>query len=211
MSVPTFTSTGTKVTSTTKLDKAVFDVDVTQHDALKQAYTAYLSNGRQNLAQTKNRGDVRGGGRKPWRQKGTGRARFGSSRNPIWRGGGVAFGPTGNENYTKKLTTQTKRTALRQALTLQVKNIIVIDTFKPKDSKTAAAAKLLDKIGATNAVLLVVTNKEEAVLRATNNLSNIHVVRATYLNVFDILNADTIVIETKALDAIAVWLGGTHE
>lgn len=211
MSVPTYTTTGTKSTNTVKLDKTVFNVDVNQHDALKQAYTAYLSNGRQNLAQTKNRGDVRGGGRKPWRQKGTGRARFGSSRNPIWRGGGVAFGPTGNENYTKKLTTQTKRTALRQALTLQVKNIIVIDAFKPKDSKTAAAAKLLDKIGATNTVLLVVTNKDEAVLRATNNLSNLQVVQATYLNVFDILNADTIVIETMALDAIAVWLGGTHE
>lgn len=211
MSVPTFTASGNKSTNTVKLDKAVFGVDIKQHDALKQAYTAYLSNGRQNLAQTKSRGDVRGGGRKPWRQKGTGRARFGSSRNPIWRGGGVAFGPTGNENYTKKLTTQTKRTALRQALTLKVKNIIVIDIFKPKDSKTAAASKLLHNIGAKHAVLLVVTNKDDAVLRATNNLSNLHVVQATYLNVFDILNADAIVIETKALDAIGVWLGGGHE
>src|SRR5262245_30665646 len=103
MSVATYTKTGNKATTAAKLDKGVFAVEIKNHDLLKQAYLAYLANGRVNLAVVKKRGEVRGGGRKPWRQKGTGRARFGSSRNPIWRGGGITFGPTGNENYTINL------------------------------------------------------------------------------------------------------------
>src|SRR6478752_3221532 len=99
MPVATYTKTGNKATTAAKLDKKVFGLEVANHDLLKQAYLAYLANGRENLAVVKKRGEVRGGGKKPWRQKGTGRARFGSSRNPIWRGGGIAFGPTGNASY----------------------------------------------------------------------------------------------------------------
>src|ERR1019366_10319418 len=115
MAVATYTKSGTKATTAAKLDKDVFGVEVKNHQLLKSAYEAYLANGRPNLAVTKTRGLVRGGGKKPWRQKGTGRARFGSSRNPIWRGGGIAFGPTGNENYTHKLPLNAKRLAIRQA------------------------------------------------------------------------------------------------
>jgi large subunit ribosomal protein L4 len=96
MSVPTFTKAGAKATAAAKLDKTVFDVDVKNHELLKQAYIAYHANGRENLAKTLRRGEVRGGGRKPWKQKGTGRARFGSIRVPIWRGGGIVFGPLGS-------------------------------------------------------------------------------------------------------------------
>jgi large subunit ribosomal protein L4 len=92
MAVSTYTKAGAKATTAAKLDKAVFAVEVTNHELLKQAYVAYLSNAREASAVTKTRGLVRGGGRKPWKQKGTGRARFGSSRNPIWRGGGITFG-----------------------------------------------------------------------------------------------------------------------
>src|SRR5690349_3341985 len=129
MSVATFTKTGTKASVAAKLDKKVFGVEVKSHDLLKQAYVAYLANGRSNDTHIKTRGDVSGGGKKPWRQKGTGRARFGSSRNPIWRGGGVAFGPTGNENHTKKLSTTSKRVAVKQALSLanKAKKITVKD------------------------------------------------------------------------------------
>src|SRR5688572_6907197 len=116
--VPTFTKSGTKATTAAKLDQTVFAVVPENHELLKLAYNAYLANGRENLAQTKTRGLVSGGGKKPWKQKGTGRARFGSSRNPIWRGGGIAFGPTGNENYTIKVNVSAKRLALRQALSL---------------------------------------------------------------------------------------------
>jgi large subunit ribosomal protein L4 len=95
MATPTYSKTGNKATAAVKLDKAIFEVEIKNHELLKQAYLTYLANDRGNLAVTKTRGLVRGGGRKPWQQKGTGRARFGSSRNPIWRGGGIAFGPTG--------------------------------------------------------------------------------------------------------------------
>ncbi|MGH7238265.1 MAG: 50S ribosomal protein L4, partial [Candidatus Saccharimonadales bacterium] len=89
MPISTFTKSGAKAVTPAKLDKAIFGVEVRNHELLKSAYDAYLANGRSNLATTKTRGQVRGGGKKPWRQKGTGRARFGSSRNPIWRGGGI--------------------------------------------------------------------------------------------------------------------------
>src|SRR5450830_2146778 len=91
------------------LPKDIFDVDVNNHELLKLAYDSFLANSRSAHANTKKRGEVSGGGKKPWKQKGTGRARFGSSRNPIWRGGGIVFGPTGLENYTKKLPVTSKR------------------------------------------------------------------------------------------------------
>ena len=96
----------------TNLPSSVFAVQVPNHELLKLAYDASLANNRLASATTKQRGEVRGGGKKPWRQKGTGRARFGSIRNPIWRGGGIVFGPRGNENYTKKISKTSKRVAL---------------------------------------------------------------------------------------------------
>jgi large subunit ribosomal protein L4 len=208
MAVATFTKTGSKATTPAKLDKAVFGVEVQNHDLLKQAYVSYLANGRSNFAQTKKRGEVRGGGKKPWRQKGTGRARFGSSRNPIWRGGGIAFGPTGNENYSRKLNTTAKRQALCQALSLSQDKIKIIETFECKDGKVKPTVNLLDKIGATRSVLLVVSAKDELVDRATRNLLEVKAVQAKYLNVYDVLNAHTIVISKKALDMVHEWLGG---
>jgi len=210
MPVATYTKSGTKAATPAKLDKAVFGVEVKNHQLLKDAYLAYLANGRVNSAVTKKRGEVSGGGRKPWRQKGTGNARFGSSRNPIWRGGGVAFGPTGNENYTRKMNVSSKRTALRQALTLAAKEdlIKVIDSFTVADGKSQTAAKLINKLGVTGRTLLVVANKEDAIVRSTRNLENISLVQANYLNVYDITNADVIVFDKPALEAVSAWLGG---
>ena len=209
MATPTFTKTGTKATTAATLDKGIFGAEVKSYDLLKLAYNAYLANGRQNLATTKNRGDVRGGGKKPWRQKGTGRARFGSSRVPQWRHGGVVFGPTGAENYSLTVPVKAKRTALRQALSLAAKadNIRVIEAFSAKDGKTAAAADLLQKIEAKGRTLLVLAAKSEEIRRATRNLPGVTIISAKYLNVFDLLNADTIVIERAALDAVTEWLG----
>ncbi len=208
MSVPTYTKSGTRATATAKLPKEIFAVETINHDLLKQAYVAYLANGRTNNARTKTRGEVSGGGRKPWRQKGTGRARFGSSRVPIWRGGGITFGPTGEENYTHKLTTATKRAAIRQALTANAQNIRVIESFDIKSAKTAEAAKLLAKIGATRITLVVVEEKTPEIVRATRNLPEVKIVQARYLNVYDVLNADTIVITSKSVEVISDWLGG---
>jgi large subunit ribosomal protein L4 len=196
----------------TTLPKSVFAVEVVNHQLLKLAYEAYLANGRPNLAKTLRRGEVSGGGRKPHRQKGTGRARAGSIRSPLWRKGGITFGPLGNENYTKKVPTGAKRVALRQALTLaaQANEVMIIDditaTGKTKDMTT-----LLQKHGyqASRKTVLVVESKAPELIRATNNLPDIELVQATYLNVFTILNADTLMITKSALKAIEAWLGGS--
>ncbi len=210
MSVATYTKSGNKATTPAKLDKAVFGIVPEHHELLKAAYVAYLANGRDNLAQTKTRGLIRGGGRKPWKQKGTGRARFGSSRNPIWRGGGIVFGPTGQENYTHKLHVNAKREAIRQALSLkaEAKAIKIIETFECKEGTVKPTIKLLEKIDAQGSVLIVVSVKDNLVERATRNLPNVKAVQATYLNVYDILNADNIVISQKALEMVHAWLGG---
>jgi large subunit ribosomal protein L4 len=207
MSVATYTKTGTKATTPAKLDKSIFGVDAKNHELVKAAYDTYLANGRLNLAVAKTRGLVRGGGKKPHQQKGTGRARAGSRRSPLWTGGGITFGPTGQENYSKRLNTKAKRLALRQALSMKTDTIKVIETFECKDGKTASAAKLLSKIEAKGSVLLVVDTKDEQVELATRNLSSLKVVSANYLNVYDIINADCIVISQKALAAVNEWLG----
>ncbi len=104
----------------------------------------YLSNARENLAVTKTRGMVRGGGKKPWKQKGTGRARFGSSRVPIWRGGGITFGPTGEENYSKQMNVKAKRLAIRQALSLasDAGKVVIIEDLTSKEGKTADLSEI---------------------------------------------------------------------
>ena len=207
--VATYTKSGAKATTAAKLDKAVFGVEIKNHELLKAAYVAYLANGRVNSAVTKTRGLVSGGGRKPWKQKGTGRARFGSSRNPIWRGGGIAFGPTGQENYTHKLPVAQKRQAIRQALSMAATEgkLVVVEGLAVT-GKTADAVKLLSKFGATNATLLVVASKTDDVARSFNNLQNVKLVQAKYINVFDAMNADHIVVTNDALAAIHEWLGG---
>lgn len=209
MSVPTYTKAGVKATTAAKLPKGIFDLEVTNHELLKQAYTAYMSNSRTVNAHTLKRGEVSGGGRKPWKQKGTGRARFGSIRVPIWRGGGITFGPTGNENFTKELPTKTKRQAIRQALSVKNDVISVIDEFDFKDGKVAPVAALLNKLGATKKILVVVDVKDEMSVRATRNLTDVKVTQARYLNVYDLLNADSVIITAKSLDIIAEWLAPT--
>ncbi|QQS18368.1 50S ribosomal protein L4 [Candidatus Saccharibacteria bacterium] len=208
MAVPTYTAAGTKATTAAKLSKEVFGVEVKSHQLLRQAYEAYLANGRDNLAVVKTRGLVRGGGKKPWKQKGTGRARFGSSRNPIWRGGGIVFGPTGEENYTKKISTTSKRVATRQALSLANTSgkLIVMEKLASKDGKTGDMAKLLAKVGVTRDALVVVEKKTLELVNSTANLQNVILVSAKYLNVFDIMNADHIVITVDALKVVETWL-----
>ena len=189
----------------TTLPKSVFAVEVRNHELLKLAYDAYLANNRLASATTKQRGEVRGGGKKPWRQKGTGRARFGSIRNPIWRGGGIVFGPRGNENYTKKISKTSKRVALRQALTVKADKVLVAEI--KTTGKTAEVAKFLKKNN-LNRRVLIVAKKTDELIRATNNISEALLVSPMYLNVFDILNADHIVIAPKAIETIENWLGG---
>ena len=207
MAVQTYTKTGTKATTPAKLDKSVFGVEAKNHDLVKAAYDAYLANGRTNLAVAKTRGLISGGGKKPWRQKGTGRARAGSNRSPLWTGGGITFGPTGEENYSKGLNTKAKRLALRQALSMKADKVKVIEAFESKDGKTAPADKMLSKIEAKGNVLLVVDNKSNELKMATRNLRAVTLTNANYLNVYDIVNADCIVVTKPALEMINSWLG----
>lgn len=212
MKTPTvFTKSGAKSTSTVSLDKAVFGEVPKKHDLLKQAYVAYLASSRKSSATTKKRGEVRGGGKKPWRQKGTGRARAGSIRSPIWRGGGITFGPTGDENYAKKMHKTAKRKAVRQALSIALdeKSVSVIEAIQLKEGKTKEFTALQDKMNLSGSVLVVVADKSDTLMRATNNLQGINCVQAHYLNVFDILNADSVLIEKPALEIINTWLGAT--
>ena len=193
-----------------ELNNDIFGLSVENHELVKTAYDAYLANSRSSHAKTLKRGEVSGGGKKPWKQKGTGRARFGSTRNPIWRHGGVAFGRTGEENFTKKLSKTSKHVAIRQALSMQNtdKRVLTIKDFKIIDGRTKEAVKNLEsaKADLDAKILLVLPEKDELTLRATNNLNNVKVVRPTYLNVFDILNADQIVISEKALGILEDWL-----
>ncbi len=191
----------------TTLNKAVFGLNVENHELLKTAYDAYLANSRSSHAKTLKRGEVSGGGKKPWKQKGTGRARFGSTRNPIWRHGGIAGGRTGEENFTKKLSKNAKKVAIKQALSLKnADKAIIVDSISTTGKTKEIAKKLNDlKLNGKN-ILMVVDVKAPEILRATNNLPNLKLVRATYLNVFDILNADAILFSETALKAAENWL-----
>ena len=196
------------------LNKDIFGLTVENHELVKLAYDTYLANSRSSHAKTLKRGEVRGGGKKPWKQKGTGRARFGSTRNPIWRHGGVAFGRTGEENFTKKIAKSSKLLAIRQALSMKNadKAVVVLPAEAKLTGKTKDAAKILKdlKLEGKN-VLAVAAEKTPEVLRSTNNLPNVKLVRATYLNVFDIMNANAIVFSEAALKATEKWLMGEEK
>jgi large subunit ribosomal protein L4 len=203
-----YSKSGTKHDATVKLDAKIFGLEA-NHELVGQAYRTYLANGRTAGARTLKRGEVAGGGKKPWRQKGTGRARVGSIRVPNWRGGGVVFGPTGNENYTLTLPVRMKRTAIRHALSLRTegKIVSVLETFDCPEGKVKPTIELLAKLGLAGNILLVVSEKDNLVERATRNVAGLKVVSATYVNVFDVMNADHIIITQKSLDVISKWLG----
>jgi large subunit ribosomal protein L4 len=202
-------ATATTTAKSPTLDKSVFEVEVKDQTLLHQAYVSYLANGRQADAKTLTRGLVRGGGKKPWRQKGTGRARHGSIRSPIWTGGGVTFGPTGQENHTKKLPLKAKRLAIRQALSLkhQAKGVVVAADFNPNEGKTKEAEKYLSQHQPAKRLLLVVESKTNEITRASRNLPGLEVIQPKYLNVFRVMNADKVVITNSALKVINEWLG----
>lgn len=195
------------------LNKDIFGLSVENHELVKLAYDTYLANSRSSHAKTLTRAEVSGGGKKPWKQKGTGRARFGSTRNPIWRHGGVAFGRTGEENFTKKISKTSKKMAIRQALSMKnAEKVVIVAPEVKLTGKTKDAVKVMKDLKIENKnVLAVVAEKTPEVLRSTNNIANLKVVRATYLNVFDIMNADVIVFSEAALKATENWLMGEEK
>ena len=195
---------GSKVEEYT-LNKDVFGIEPNQN-VIYDAIQVYLSNTRQATAKTKKRDEVSGGGRKPWRQKGTGRARQESTRSPQWRGGGVVFGPTGEQNYKIKQNKKENNLALKSALSEKAnsKNIILVDEIKYDAAKTKKAVEMLNNLKLTNKTLLVVS--EESVnyeaLMSVANLQNVMVLFTDEINVYDVVNSDSIVMTVDAVKSI---------
>lgn len=191
MTLPCFSVDGRRQTAY-KIRVDFLAPEKVNHGLLKLAYGGFLANQRRNLTVVKNRAAVSGGGRKPWSQKGTGRARAGSIRSPIWRGGGVVFGPRGMENYSQKINKRVARKAFREALSLCRLKIVVVQEL-PQDGKTSTMAKLLADIKVKRRVFIVDDQASEMVRRASRNLPEISVISSSYLNVFHILNADYLI------------------
>lgn len=180
-----------KEVSTITLDKEVFGVEINEQ-VMFDAVMTYLANRRQATAKTKKRHEVSGGGKKPFRQKGTGRARAGSSRSPIWVGGGTVFGPDGNQNFKIKQNKKEHKLALKSALTKQVNNLVVLDNLTV-EGKTKEVVDVLKALNiANNKVLLV--SEDEKVLQGSRNLNNVLVVSKNNISVYDLLNSETLVM-----------------
>ncbi len=166
---------------------------------------AIRSNARMSNASTKTRSEVSGGGRKPWRQKGTGNARQGSIRATQWRGGGIVFGPNPNKNYKKKINKKEKRLALLSALSYKLtdKELVVVDAIKFETNKTKEMTTLLNKLNLTNHKVLVVLDElDENVCLASRNLANVKIVLFNELNTLDLVSADNLLITESALNKL---------
>lgn len=202
MLVRYFDTKGKEETSKFTLKDSVFGNKVNVN-LLAQAVAVYLRNQRQSNANTKNRGEVRGGGKKPWRQKGTGKARAGSSRSPIWKGGGVTFGPTNEINYKKRLNSKMIKKAIVCSLSKQAKkgNIVVYKGIEMKEYKTKGLLKILGDLGKEKTMIVQESSNKE-LFNAVHNIENVKLEVVNSLNYYNILNAGKIIILEGALENI---------
>ena len=185
-----------------ELNEAVFGVEYNEQ-CVFDAIMVARSNSRQATAKTKKRNEVSGGGKKPFRQKGTGRARQGSSREPQMVGGGVVFGPTGIQNFKIKQNRKAARLALKSVLTEKVNNgLIVVDEFNFQEAKTKEFVKVLDNVKAGEKILFVATEEDEATILSARNLQYVKIVYPQGINVYDIVNVDTLLVSEAALKTI---------
>ena len=184
-----------------KLNKDIFGIEP-NNNVLHDAIILTRASLRQGTHDTKTRSEVSGGGRKPWRQKGTGRARQGSIRAVQWRGGGIAFGPTPRD-YSKKMNRKERRLALKSALTIKSEDMIVLDELKVATPKTKDMIKFLEglKLNDTK-TLIIVKELDENIILATRNLENIMLLEAGEINVLDLIAADKVLITVDAINAI---------
>lgn len=198
-----------KETGELELDESIFGVKV-KPEVVHQVFVSQMGNQRESWADTKKRGEVRGGGKKPWAQKGTGRARHGSIRSPIWKGGGVAFGPLSERNYKTKINKNTRRLALKMCLTDRVKDgvFLVVEKMEFSEPKTKFFAKFLKALNIPRKKFLVLTaEKDENVLRMAKNIKSADVSRAQDLNVMEILNTGAIITDKAGVKKIEKVLG----
>ena len=206
MQVPVYNIQGEQV-SETELRDDIFAAEVNEA-LMHQALVRQLANARLGTHKTKTRGEVRGGGRKPWRQKGTGRARQGSIRAPHWRGGGTVFGPT-PRSYKQKMPRKMRRQALRSALSVKASEaqVKVLDTFEMAEPKTKELLRILEGLGVGSSVLILLPQSDQVVLRSVQNLPKVRTLVAQYLNVRDLLQYDYILMPLASIEVIEGILG----
>ena len=190
-----------KEVGTIDLSDAVFGVEVNEH-LVHMAVVQQLANKRQGTQKAKTRSEVSGGGRKPWRQKGTGHARQGSTRSPQWKGGGVVFAPTPRD-YTIRLNKKEKRAALKSALTSRVQDnkFIVLDELKLDEIKTKKFQNVMDNLKVSKALVVLADNDQNAVLSA-RNIADVKTAQVNSINVYDILKYNTVVATKAAVASI---------
>jgi len=211
MLLPVYNMVGEKVGETELADE-IFAGPINEA-VMHQALLRQLANARLGTAKTKKRGEVSGGGRKPWRQKGTGRARQGSIRSPQWRKGGTVFGPQ-PRSYRQKMPRKMRRLAVRSALSVKAaaEQIILLDTLRMEESRTKQMLALLDSLGIQDSALILLSRKDEAVERSARNVPEVKTLRANYLNIRDILGYDHLVLPLEALEVVeAIWGGVDRE
>ena len=186
-----------------ELPERIFDVELVD-DLVHQVVVAQMANSRQVLADTKDKGEVRGGGRKPWKQKGTGRARHGSSRSPLWKGGGVTFGPTTDRNFSKRINKKMKTKALFMVLSgkLRDKEIVIVDDLKINKTSTKTMKNIFSKLPIKGKVLLSLDKNNENVLNSVKNIPEVSVLASNSLNVVDLLKNKVLVINRKGIEKI---------
>ena len=186
------------------LNPEIFNLEVTNHELIKLAYDAYLANSRSSHAKTLKRGEVRGGGKKPWKQKGTGNARQGSIRAVQWVGGG-RYGTPVPRDYSKKQNKKEYRLALKSALSYKAmdKELLVVENITLKDAKTKTMLNLLETLNvADKKVLIVVKEFEDNLILASRNLTNIALIAADEINVLDVVSSDVMLVTKEALEFI---------
>ncbi len=206
MQVPVYNVQGEQV-SETELRDDIFAVPINEA-LMHQALVRQLANARLGTHKTKTRGQVRGGGRKPWRQKGTGRARQGSIRAPQWRGGGTVFGPQ-PRSYRQKMPRKMRRQALRSALSVKAADgqIIVLDALEMAEPKTKRIKEILRNLDIETSALILLPQPDEIILRSVRNLPQVRTLVARYLNVRDLLKYDRLIVPLASLQVIEGFLG----
>jgi large subunit ribosomal protein L4 len=185
------------------LKAEVFGVKVNP-SVVHEVMVGIMSTGRQPLAHTKTKGEVRGGGKKPWKQKGTGRARQGSTRSPQWVGGGIVFGPRSERDYGKKINTKLKRKALCMALSDKVadEKLVLVESLEAKNGKTKEISTVLSKLPAKGKLMLIAAGKDEKLSRSTRNLGNVNLVNVGSVSLVDVLKAHYVVTTPDATDKL---------
>jgi large subunit ribosomal protein L4 len=193
----------TKAETKKILDKNIFEVPLNPN-LVHQVATSQMANKRQVIASTKTRAEVSGGGRKPWRQKGTGRARHGSIRSPLWVGGGVTFGPTNKRNFKKDIPKKMRRKALFMVLSEKAKNetLAIVGSIELKEIKTKEFKKMIDSLKLDGSALIVLESLNENIIKSARNIQGIKTIQAKDLNCLDILNHKYLVITQKGVEKI---------